>query len=183
LTQIPKRSLLLGSIALGAVLGGLILPTIFSKLNLFLGVLIGGLSAIAMIAIFIPNIANEINPKFSEQRKKRLAEIQLKSLKRVFLHPTRLPSSLGLLWAIGIFITLPFFSTRINWINGEGLIIFLPILFLFGLSGCRMIQLNEYINRHADLIRGFPAKPLGYFYMIVYWGGSIFLILLIVFPQ
>jgi hypothetical protein len=118
-----------------------------------------------------------------DQQRKRRLKLEYRFFKRVFLHPTRLPNSLGILWAIGFLITLPFFSTRINWVNGEGILFFLPVLFLLGLSGYRMIQRNEYIDRHADLIHGFPAKPLGYFYMIVFWGMSIFLILLIVFQQ
>jgi hypothetical protein len=117
-----------------------------------------------------------MNPNISEQRKKRIAKIQMRELGRKILHPTQLPAYLGILWPVPIFLIIYYTNANINF-NGFVLFICLPSLFLMGLGGFFMVQRNEYFKRYVVRpVRGFPAKLYGYFYMIVFWGTAILLV-------
>jgi hypothetical protein len=103
----------------------------------------------------------------------------MSELGQVYLNPTVLPSYLGLLWPVPIFLIIHYTNADIDF-NGFLLWICVPALFLNGCSGFFMYQRDEYIGRHpilSILFDGAPAKPMGAFFMVVFWGTALLLII------
>jgi hypothetical protein len=97
------------------------------------------------------------------------------------LHPLRWTGVLAMLWPVLSILIIYFTNVNINF-DGFALFVMLPPAILIGLNGFYMIQRDEYIQ-HAggNIAYGFPAKLLGYFFVIFGWGGTIYLITGIVF--
>jgi hypothetical protein len=102
-------------------------------------------------------------------------------LKRRITHPTQLPAYLGMLWGLLAILIVPPIITELKLSVEYFLIIFIPPLFLFGLCGYFMVQRNQFIDRHGNIIHEFPAKPYGYLIMIFYWGLGILFIATFIF--
>jgi len=128
--------------------------------------IIGGLAAYTILVLLFPITINEFIPNVSDQSESSSAKIEVRVIRRKFLHPTRLPEFLGALWG-GLALLILF--------SGDSKVIgkFLILLFLMGLSGYQIIKRNEYIDRYGNLLRGFPAKPFGILIMLVFWGAGI----------
>ena len=158
-----NRFFVLATITAGMIIGGFIFSTIFKFIG---GMIIGGLAAYTILVLLFPITINEFIPNVSDQSESSSAKIEVRVIRRKFLHPTRLPEFLGALWG-GLALLILF--------SGDSKVIgkFLILLFLMGLSGYQIIKRNEYIDRYGNLLRGFPAKPFGILIMLVFWGAGI----------
>lgn len=157
-----KNLLLFVKIALGILLGGFFLPSFLPKSDA-----VSDFWVRVFLAAFIITILNPF-PKM------------MRELGRIYLNPTILPAYLGILWPAPIFIIIHYTNADIDF-NGYLLWICVPSLFLMGLSGFFMVQRNEYVGRRPMFFGGLnPAKPYGYFYMIVFWGTAILLIIAVI---
>jgi hypothetical protein len=161
MSNTSKRLFLLAKIATGILVGGFLLPPLLPKSDL-----VSDLWVRVFLAAFIITILNPFPKMMSE-------------LGQVYLNPTVLPSYLGLLWPVPIFLIIHYTNADIDF-NGFLLWICVPALFLNGCSGFFMYQRDEYIGRHpilSILFDGAPAKPMGAFFMVVFWGIAILLII------
>jgi len=163
-----NRFFVLATITAGMIIGGFIFSTIFKFIG---GMIIGGLAAFTILVLLFPITINEFIPNVSDQSESSSAKIEVRVIRRKFLHPTRLPEFLGALW--GGLALLILFSGDSKVIGKFLILLFLPSLFLMDLSGYQIIKRNEYIDRYGNLLRGFPAKPFGILIMLVFWGAGI----------
>jgi len=153
-----KRLILLAKVATGILLGGFLLPPLLPKSDL-----VSDFWVRIFLAAFIITILNPFPKMMSE-------------LGKIYLNPTRLPSYLGLLWIALIFLIIHYTNANIDF-NGFVLWICVPVLFLNGCGGFFMYQRNEYPGHRPILFGDSPAKPYGAFFMVIYWGIAVLLII------
>ncbi len=162
MSNTSKQLLLLAKVGAGILLGGFLLPLLLPKSDL-----VSDFWVRVFLAGFIITVLNPFPKMMSE-------------LGEVYLHPTVLPTYLGLLWPVPIFLIIHYVHINMDF-NGFLLWLCVPVLFLNGCSGFFMYQRNEYMGRRrvtlSILFEGAPAKPLGAFFMTVCWGTAIILII------
>ena len=161
MSNTSKQLLLLAKVGAGILLGGFLLPLLLPK-----SYLVPDFWVRVFLTAFIITMLNPFPKMMSE-------------LGKIYLHPTVLPAYLSLFWSALLFLIIHYTNANINP-NGFVSLICVPSLFLIGLSGYFMYQRNEYIGRRPLLFGDSPAKPYGAFYMVVFWGTAVILIIAVV---
>jgi hypothetical protein len=163
----------------GTLFGALVITPRF-HMDAKLGAGIGSILGIIMSILLFPDLRKAMTTPISKRRMKRIQTEQEFGFQRAWSHPTRIPFLLGLVWFVGLFIFLWLFHLQINSAQ-TALLLLSPSLLLFGLSGFLALKRNEYIDNHGRRYRGFWAIFNGTLFMLVGWGGVLFVLYLIIF--
>jgi len=172
-----KKYIYVSLIIIFAGLGGFFLPELLKQSKLT-GIIIGTMIATLLITALNPDLEKDLRKNLDKQAKKRFSKILFHGFRQKILHPTRIHTYIGLMWAIIIF-TVVIFYENINLIS----FVLIPIPFMLsaGLDGYQMIRRNEYANKYGDVTRGFPSRLFGFSILLISWGVCILLILAQIF--
>jgi len=173
-----KRLLFLGFLITGTILGIMFISPSING-DKFLGGSAGFLLSILLSHLIFPEMRESSRGIWNGNNMLGV------NTKTYFTHPTQLPLMLGLLWFCAVALMLSLlvvFDLKITVNEKTGLILLLlPCLLLFGLSGFLMIRRNEYVNQFGKLTTGFWARFNGVLGIFFGWGGCILLLVVIIF--
>ena len=83
-----------------------------------------------------------------------------------------------LLLTIGAYFLSPVFEQLPEYF---GAVAFLPLSFLFGLSGFQIVKRNEVVGLFGIIHNGFWVYLNGFLLIVFGWGGFLYLVLALVF--
>jgi hypothetical protein len=181
ISEKKKRIIQLALILTGTILGGLFLSDFLNGSTKASGLLGGFVGFLVGLAIF-PETGLGLFEEQSELRQSRLKKERTLGFWRSFTHPTQVPLTLSLI----LFVLILVLAALLDYLKIKGgseifQIGFLIMMFLWGLSGFLIISRKEYVDNNGRRYRNWWAVFYGIPFLIMGWGGFIFLLLAQIF--